>query len=151
MKKLSALLGTLMLILCLSGCGSRRFLSSELLLSEFEDNEISRDIELDVRGEINEDSLSIPIRFKNELQQDCTYDAMRRLEARLGSKWYIVPDSAPAVSLGLYLLPAGSSRDSELLLSGHYGTLPEGSYRVIKQFSTDDGSIFTSAAEFSVE
>ena len=151
MKKIIVFLLVSVMVLSLCGCSRRSYADDDMLESEFTDDDFCGDIKLEICSDVDSESQSVELRFENFGKLGCSYDGGRRLEVKIGKSWYIVPDRSPAVEVSLLHLPSGCTDAGELTLSGHYGQLPRGQYRIVKKFCRSDGAVLIAAGRFSVK
>lgn len=123
---------------------------AELELSEYNGTEISSDVLISFQDEIP-GAEEVTLTYQNQTGSDYHFTALQRLEARLDGDWYIVPDSQDFVTMQLLTLPGNSSVEDVFRLEGRYEPLPSGTYRILKDFSTQEGDTLTAAVEFTIE
>ena len=152
MKKLIAILAAALMLAALTGCGAKAFNKDQLTLSEYNDTEMNTLVQLFVKQKTVTDATEeAALSIINLGDTDYSYDAVQRLEVKLDSQWYVVPDKQDGVIMAIYFLTAKGSSDGDMFyFSGHYDKLPQGSYRIVKAFTGVDGSMAYGAAEFDI-
>ncbi|MFC4356278.1 immunoglobulin-like domain-containing protein [Chryseomicrobium palamuruense] len=138
----------LFLLVFLSACGEQR------IESKIPDVNTNTNIVL----EIVDDTLSpsgVVIKMTNYTDENLWYGEGFTLEESINEKWYVVPyqgtdgHNVPAIG---YILNANQTDEKEITWTYPYGTLSEGTYRLILSFGVEDsGRKYNSAVEFSIE
>lgn len=147
MKKIFAIM--LAAVFLFSGCGNgnRSLGISEEIIT---DTEI---LKMDITDFTNE---KIAVEIKNESKYEAGYGESYSIEFKKDGEWHILsPEKEASFIEVAYILEKESSCTWGDNLSRIYGKLPEGEYRLIKQFTLIEpktGSVeaVTLAAEFSI-
>ncbi len=151
MKKIVLFAVVFAMALALGGCGKTGFDPAELTESEFNDAELNSQVELYVKQKtVTTSTEEVALALVNLTEKDFSYDANQRLEVELDGKWYVVPNDQAGVVLAIYTLPAGGTETELFVFKDRYDSLPQGSYRIIKQFVDEEGEIALAAAQFRI-
>ena len=169
MKKISVVIAALCVTGLLAGCGSTAapaatpeptvsvpastapaYDKSELMLSEFNDTEVSTDVLLSSGEPITGQEEEITLSYQNNSDRDFTYTALQRLEVQLDGEWYMVPDAQDFVTMQLFTVPANGTVEQNFRFADRYEPLPIGQYRIVKSFVDRDGNNVLGALEFQV-
>lgn len=151
MKKMIALISAIAIMAALTGCGAKDTAAPDLELSEFNDVEINDKVELYIKQRtITDETEQAALSIVNLTDKEYTFDAVQRLEVKHDGQWYVVPDNFGAAILSLYFLPAEGTEEFVFYFAEHYASLSQGEYRIVKQFTSDDGDTAIAAAEFRI-
>ena len=152
MKKLIALLASVLLIALISGCGAKSFSADKLTVSEYNDAEMNAEVALYIKQKtVTDETEEAALELINSTDRDFSYDAAQRLEVRLSDgKWYVVDDKQDFIIMSIYTLPANGTAEDMFHFDGHYDKLPAGSYRMVKTLTDADGNTALAAAEFDI-
>lgn len=93
------------------------------------------------------DTKSIQLSIINYSKQNLNYGAAYTIERKQGNEWYIVPNTDVAFIEIAYLLDVGKTAEASAPLPTT--PLQAGTYRILKQFSSDEGQAWLSA-EFTI-
>lgn len=104
------------------------------------------------------EQVSVRIGSDSANPNECIYGAGYRLEVLVEGGWRILPTASggePVFAAIGYSLAPGESRQLDIRTADLYGSLPDGSYRLVKSIldfrGTGDYDTYCLAAEFTLE
>ena len=140
----------LSVLMLLAACGGT-LNKSDLKPSPYEESELSGGVAMSAASSVvGPDTEMINLRIINATDKELTFGADYTLETQLDGEWYVVPPKEEMSFIMIaYILEAHGTAQVEAALSGPYGKLPDGRYRVVKGFSSEDGNT-AAAAVFEI-
>ncbi len=155
MKKMFALMLALMLIMAAAACEAPKPVDSVpaatgQAATATQDN---GDIQMTVKEQIIAgDAESIALTITNTSDKEYIYGAMFTMGSEKDGHWEVVePISEVFWDTIAYLLNPGQSREETDWIENYYGTLASGNYRIVKVFTSEDGTNLTAYGAFTVK
>lgn len=146
MKKIIVALLCGVMLLSAAACGAGSYTASE-----YSDSEVNDKVQMYIpQKTVTDETDEFTVILENTSDQDYNYNAGQRLEIWKNSKWCVVEDKVNFTTMQLFTLPAGGSDELTFNVADHYGTLPEGRYRVVQVLSDMEGNTTIAAAEFGI-
>lgn len=149
MKKIPWLL-MIVSFLALAGCTSQTFRPSDLEPST------AMITAGDIKGRVKEGSIEsleekITLVFDNLTDAEYYYGVPFTLEVALEGSWYQVPFDDAIAFIEIAILLEGNGTTEEVIdLSTYFKTLPDGKYRIVKDFHTENKTV-TIAPTFEIQ
>jgi hypothetical protein len=137
-------------LMLLTACGGA-LNKSNLESSPYGESDLSGGVAMSTASSVvGPDTEMISLRIINETDKELTFGADYTLETLMDGEWYVVPPKEEMSFIMIaYILEANGTAQAEVALSGAYGKLPDGRYRVVKGFSSEDGNT-AAAAVFEI-
>ena len=155
MKKVFALMLALMLIMAAAACKAPKPVDSVpaatgQAATTTQDN---GDIQMTVKEHtIAGDAESIALTINNTSDKEYIYGAMFTIETEKDGHWEAVETVSEVFwDTAAYILNPGQSREETDWIENYYGTLASGNYRIVKVFTSEDGTNLTAYGAFAVK
>ncbi len=155
MKKVIFMLLALVLMLAAAACQPPHLADAPSGDTEplVKPSQSSGDIQMTVKEQaVSGDVESVTLTITNASDKDYTYGAMSSIEAEKDGAWAEIKPVADLMWIEIaYVISPDQSNEEKVTIKANYGTLEPGIYRIVKTFTSEDGSNLTAYGEFAVK
>ncbi|MDV3429645.1 MAG: hypothetical protein LIR50_22055 [Bacillota bacterium] len=154
MRKFIFSIMLIIFIITLAACSSSKKMNlKSMQKSAYDASNQSKDVTLTIKEKvITSETDSISLILSNISDKQYIFGEQPILEVKSDGAWQVVPYLKTAAWDDIaYILPPGKCRELKFSMKDNYGRLNKGSYRVIKELSSEKGENTFSAAEFEVK
>ncbi len=137
----------LMALMILTACGGGTVNKNDLEPSPYNAGDFSGGVTMSASDStFSPDTEMVGLRIINTTDKEFYFGADYTLETQIDGEWYVVPpkEEMSFIMIAYILEPKGTA-EAEAALRGPYGKLSDGQYRVVKGFSSDEGSTAAAA------
>lgn len=155
MKKALFMLLALVLMLAAAACQPPHLVDAPSADTEplVKPVQSSGDIQMAVKEQaVKGDVASVTLTITNASDKEYTYGAMSAIETQKDGAWEEVKPVADLMWIEIaYVIAPDESNEEKVTIKANYGTLEPGNYRIVKTFTSQDGSNVTAYGEFAVK
>ncbi len=155
MKKVIFMLLALTLMLAAAACQPPNLADAPSGNTEplVKPSQSSGDIQMTVKEQtVSGDVESVTLTITNASDKEYTYGARSAIEAEKDGAWVELKPISNLMWIEIaYMISSGQSNEEAVTIKANYGTLASGHYRVVKTFTSEDGSNLTAYGAFAVK